>query len=70
VDGVDSIIFKADFGRNRYSTPCTDFDPCNGDFDCDGDVDASDALILKTDFGRNVYHNPCPDCVAGDWCSG
>lgn len=70
VDGVDSIIFKADFGRNYYNVPCTDFDPCNGDFDCDGDVDGFDSMIFKADFGRNVYYTPCPDCVAGDWCAG
>jgi len=70
VDGLDSMIFKADFGRSEFINPCTGFDPCNGDFDCDGDVDAWDAYIFKADFGRNLYNNPCPDCVAGDWCSG
>ena len=70
VDGLDSIIFKADYGRNYYHTPCTPFDPCNGDFDCDGDVDARDAIIFKADFGRNIHNTPCPDCVPGDWCAG
>jgi hypothetical protein len=70
VDGLDSPLFKADYGRNVYSNPCTGFDPCNGDFDCDGDVDSWDAIIFKADYGRNIYNTPCPDCVPGDWCTG
>ena len=33
---------------------------CEGNFDCDQDVDGTDATVLKEDFGRNQYNNPCP----------
>jgi hypothetical protein len=34
---------------------------CEGNFDCDGDVDGTDALTFKINFGRNpdYYFNPC-----------
>ena len=35
---------------------------CEGNFDCDGDVDGTDAAIFKEDFGRTVFSNPCPPC--------
>ena len=38
--------------------------PCNGDFNCDGDVDGSDASLFRTDFGRGGYSNPCDPCFA------
>jgi len=42
-------------------------DACEGNFDCDGDVDGTDAAVFKTDFGRSAFKNPCPDCTsAGD----
>ena len=70
VDGSDAAIFKADFGRGGYNSPCLDVDPCNGDFDCDTDVDGSDAAIFKADFGRGGYNNPCPaTCTKDPWCS-
>ena len=28
---------------------------CNGNFDCDQDVDGTDAAKFKEDFGRNQY---------------
>ena len=37
-------------------------DYCNGNFDCDGDVDGTDAAVFKADFGRGGYTNPCPGC--------
>ena len=37
-------------------------EPCNGDFDCDGDVDGSDVIALKLDFGRGQFNNPCDPC--------
>ena len=40
---------------------------CEGDFSCDGDVDARDAVIFKADFGRNEYNAPCTDF---DPCNG
>ena len=32
---------------------------CEGDFNCDGDVDGSDASTFKADFGRSLVENPC-----------
>ncbi len=43
--------------------------PCNGDFNCDGNVDATDVTKFLEDFGRNSINDPCPACVAGVWCS-
>jgi hypothetical protein len=40
---------------------------CEGDFQCDGDVDGSDASTFKGYFGRSADLRPC---VAGDTCSG
>ena len=34
---------------------------CEGNFDCDFDVDGSDAQFFKTDFGRSPFFNPCTD---------
>ena len=69
VDGSDAAVFKADFGRGGYNNPCSNSEPCNGDFDCDTDIDGSDAAIFKADFGRGGYNNPCPACTAVDpWC--
>ena len=69
VDGTDAAAFKQDFGRNTYSNPCVDGNPCTGDFSCDHDVDGSDASLFKEDFGRNIYYKPCPASVAGEWCN-
>ena len=69
VDGSDASSFKADFGRNSFSNPCTSGNPCNGDFDCDSDCDGTDAARFKADFGRSSFNNPCPACVMGDWCA-
>ena len=43
-------------------------DYCEGDFNCDGDVDGTDASLFKSDFGRSSMQNPCPACEAGEWC--
>jgi len=32
---------------------------CEGDFNCDSDVDGTDASDFKTDFGRSSILNPC-----------
>ncbi len=32
---------------------------CEGNFNCDGDVDGSDASTFKADFGRSLVLNPC-----------
>ncbi len=69
VDGTDAATFKAAFGRSLFNRPCTNGDPCNGDFDCDVDVDGTDAAKFKEDFGRSSFNNPCPACIVGDWCS-
>ena len=37
-------------------------DYCNGNFDCDEDVDGTDAAVFKADFGRSPFKNPCPGC--------
>ncbi len=37
-------------------------DACEGNFDCDQDVDGTDAAVFKEDFGRSAFKNPCPDC--------
>lgn len=36
--------------------------PCQGDFDCDRDVDGTDATTFKNDFGRSQFNNPCDPC--------
>lgn len=35
---------------------------CEGNFDCDGDVDGTDAAVFKSDFGRSQFNDPCPTC--------
>jgi len=40
---------------------------CEGDFNCDGDVDAFDIDTFLTNFGRNSYVNPC---VSVNPCTG
>ena len=37
-------------------------DFCEGNFDCDQDVDGTDAAVFKQDFGRSPFSNPCPTC--------
>ena len=69
VDGSDASTFKADFGRGGFTRPCSNGDPCNGDFACDKDVDGTDASLFKQDFGRSTFSNPCPACAGGmAWC--
>ena len=48
-------------------------DVCEGDLDCDEDVDGSDAQLFKEDFGRNEYQDPCETanpCNADFDCDG
>jgi hypothetical protein len=47
------------------STTTITTDNCEGNFDCDFDVDGSDASMFKSDFGRSSLSNPCP---AADPC--
>jgi len=35
---------------------------CEGNFDCDQDVDGTDAAIFKSDYGRSAFDRPCPAC--------
>jgi hypothetical protein len=69
VDGTDLLVFKNNFGRMEYDTPCQDDNLCNGDFDCDQDVDGTDMLKMKEDFGRTEYDNPCAQVEVGQWCT-
>ena len=34
-------------------------DVCEGDFDCDQDVDAADVAKFSADFGRSSFFYPC-----------
>jgi hypothetical protein len=40
---------------------------CEGDFNCDGNVDATDVTSFLGDFGRNQFINPCTN---GSPCNG
>ena len=40
---------------------------CEGNFDCDEDLDGTDASLFKTDFGRSEFNAPCE---AGSPCHG
>ena len=44
-------------------------DICEGNFDCDQDVDGTDAALFKEDFGRSSFNNLCPTCEVGVWCN-
>lgn len=48
-------------------------DACEGNFDCDEDVDGLDAGLFKIDFGRSFSNNPCmsePNCSGDFDCDG
>jgi hypothetical protein len=59
-----------DFTGNGIGDACD----CEGDFDCDGNVDATDVGSFLTDFGRNQFNNPCdtgsPPCNGDINCDG
>ena len=40
---------------------------CEGDFSCDGNVDADDVMLFLTDFGRGEHNNHCTNL---DPCKG
>ena len=66
---VDDVgVFLTHFGRNQFTTPCTNEDQCKGDFMCDGDVDGIDITKFLEDFPRGPFFKPCSPCQAGDWC--
>lgn len=46
---------------------------CEGDFDCDGDVDGWDGMLFQADYGRSPIQNPCENVNScnGDFnCDG
>lgn len=56
-------------GGNGFGDACE----CEGDLDCDEDVDGTDISLLKTDFGRSLFNTPCSfeDPCNGDFdCDG
>jgi hypothetical protein len=56
-------------GGNSIGDACD----CEGDFNCDTDVDAEDINLFMSDFGRSVYLDPCStaDPCNGDYnCDG
>jgi hypothetical protein len=40
---------------------------CEGDFDCNGSVDATDVTSFLVDFGRSTFFNPCTNA---EHCNG
>ena len=46
-----------------FSMVSVGYSACEGDFDCDGDVDGSDLAVFAADFGRT-------DCAIGPPCEG
>jgi len=55
------------------TTGAVEAEPCEADFDCDGDVDGSDANCFKLDFGRSLYFDPCTNekpCCGDFDCDG
>jgi len=46
---------------------------CEGNFNCDQDVDGGDAYLFKSDFGRSTLQNPCTNielCNGDFLCDG
>jgi hypothetical protein len=50
-------------GGNGIGDTCD----CEGNFDCDENVDGSDAAILRIDFARSIFQDPC---TAENTCHG
>ena len=56
-------------GGNGIGDACD----CEGNFDCDGDVDADDVEKFLADFGRFQFNNPCANdnqCNGDCECDG
>ena len=51
-------------GGNGIGDACE----CEGDFDCDGDVDGWDGMLFKADLGRSAFFNFCTH--SDDPCNG
>jgi hypothetical protein len=45
-----------------FSMVSVGYSACEGDFDCDGDVDGSDLAVFAADFGRTDC-GPCEDVI-------
>jgi hypothetical protein len=49
-------------GGNGIGDACD----CEGNFNCDTNVDATDVAAFLTDFGRSIFFNPCTNAVPCD----
>ena len=50
-------LLQLDSNSNGQGDICE----CEGNFNCDDDVDGSDAIIFKEEFGRSPFFNPCTE---------
>lgn len=57
---VMAVVFM--FSLSAIHVLAQEIDYCEGNFDCDQDVDGMDAAMFKTDFGRSSIFNECPTC--------
>jgi len=64
VDSIVEAINNPDIGG--YPDLKCEVD-CEGNFDCDVDVDGTDAATFKQDFGRSIFSTPC---INGEPCNG
>ena len=55
-EGKDVIYGYGKINAHKAVTAVT---WCEGDFDCDTDVDGTDTATFKVDYGRSIYRNPC-----------
>ena len=62
-----AIIASPSITSQDTSVGIRDACACEGDFDCDGDLDGTDAAAFKSDFGRSEYNFPCSN---DDPCNG
>jgi len=53
---VSACLLNSVFSNAGHAQPVPDF--CEGNFDCDVDVDGTDAFNFKADFGRSGILNP------------
>jgi len=51
----------------HYTRCVRQHNPCEGNFDCDGDQDGTDAAVFKIHFSRNGFNRPC---TVNDPCYG
>ena len=56
------ILILVVFAFSLFTSNLFAQDTCEGNFDCDQDVDGSDAAVFKEDFGRSVFEDQCPIC--------